>query len=101
MNSLKLFSEPVQSPSAAQMPRINSLMHRVLYAKDAERRPIALLDQLLDFVEDPPAGITDRWQAGADLCAQHGIRTSRMSIWRLYRQCVRLGRVRPSRLLAA
>jgi hypothetical protein len=37
------------------------------------------------LLEDPPPGMADRWQAGAELCAEHGIPTSRMSVWRFYR----------------
>jgi hypothetical protein len=43
------------------------------------------LDELLFFLDDPPSGTGDRWQKGADLCQRHGIKTSRMAVWRFYR----------------
>jgi len=68
-----------------KVPRLNSLHHRLRHAKDAEGRPIALRDELLFFLDDPPAGTGDRWQEGADLCQRHGIQTSRMSVYRFFR----------------
>ena len=68
-----------------KVPRLESLLHRLQHAKDADGRPIPLLDELLFFLDDPPPGTGDRWQEGADLCASRGIPTSRMSVWRLYR----------------
>ena len=53
-------------------------------ATDADGQPIPLRDELLFFLEHPPKGTGDRWQEGADLCASHGIQTSRMSVWRFY-----------------
>jgi len=72
-------------PTPLKVPRLDSLLHRLQHAKDADGQPIPLLDELLFFLDDPPPGTGDRWQAGADLCATHGIATSRMSVWRLYR----------------
>ena len=72
-------------PTPLKVPRLVSLLHRLQHAKDPDGRPIPLLDELLFFLDDPPPGTTDRWQAGADLCATHGIATSRMSVWRFYR----------------
>lgn len=72
-------------PKPPKIPRLDSLLHRLQHAKDPDGQPIPLLDELLFFLDDPPPGTTDRWQAGADLCASHGIATSRMSVWRLYR----------------
>jgi len=74
---------PGQTP--LKVPRLDSLLHRLQHAKDADGQPIPLLDELLFLLDDPPPGTTDRWQLGADLCASHGIATSRMSVWRLYR----------------
>src|ERR1700761_4554553 len=68
-----------------KIPRLDSLLHQLLHAKDADGQPIPLLDELFFFLDDPPLGTADRWQKGADLCQSHGIETSRMSVWRLYR----------------
>ena len=67
-----------------RVPRLASLNHRLLHAKDADGRPIPLRDELLFFLDDPPPGTGDRWQKGADLCQGHGIKTSRMSVYRFY-----------------
>ena len=67
------------------VPRLTSLQHRLLHAKDADGRPIPLRDQLLFFLDDPPPGTRDRWQGGAELCQKYGISTSRMAVWRFYR----------------
>jgi hypothetical protein len=67
-----------------RVPRLRSLAHKVLHARDADGKPLALHDELLFFLESPPEGTRDRWQKGADLCAGHGIETSRMSVWRFY-----------------
>jgi hypothetical protein len=72
------------APRPPKIPRIESLLHRLLHAKDAGGQPLALLDELMLFLDDPPEGTGDRWQKGADLCESHGIKTSRMSVWRLY-----------------
>ena len=66
-------------------PRLNSLEHRLRHAKDADGKPMPLVDGLLCFLNDPPPGTGDRWQKGADLCANHGIKASRMAVWRFYR----------------
>jgi hypothetical protein len=81
-------SDPNQNLPAApplKVPRLDSLLHRLQHAKDADGQPIRLLDELLFFLDDPPSGTGDRWQEGADLCQSHGIPTSRMSVWRFYR----------------
>jgi len=57
-------------------PRLESLHHRLKTAKAPDGQPFPLLDELMVFLEDPPPGTPDRWQAGADLCADHGIPTS-------------------------
>jgi hypothetical protein len=69
----------------ASVPRIESLHHRLLNAKAPDGEPLPLLDELMVFLEDPPPDTGDRWQAGADLCAAHGIAASRMAVWRMYR----------------
>ena len=76
-------TQPPATPPA--VPRLASLKHRLQHAKDADGRPIPLLNELLFFLDDPPSGTRDRWQEAADLCQQHGITTSRMSVWRFYR----------------
>ena len=68
-----------------KVPRLDSLLHRLQHAKDADGKPVPLYDELLAFLDDPPPGTGDRWQKGADLCRRHGIETTRMSVWRLYR----------------
>jgi hypothetical protein len=70
---------------AARVPRLHSLEHRLEHARDANGQPIALRDELLFLLDDPPANTVDRWQAGADLCARHGIQTSRVAVWRYFR----------------
>jgi hypothetical protein len=77
--------KPTPSPRRLKIPRLESLDHRLQHAKDAAGQSIPLRDELLFFLDDPPPGTGDRWQQGADLCASHGIETSRMSVWRFYR----------------
>ncbi len=67
--------------SSPKVPRIESLHHRLTNAKDADGQPLALLDELMVVLEDPPSGVGDRWQAGADWCAAQGIATSRVAVW--------------------
>ena len=84
-------SEPNQpndtppSKRRLKIPRLESLEHQLRRARDADGRPVPLVDELLFFLDDPPPRTRDRWQKGADLCARHGIQTSRMSVWRFYR----------------
>ena len=90
MNSLDFDSSPETNQNQPattplKVPRLDSLQHRLQHAKDADGQPIPLLDELLFFLDDPPPGTADRWQQGADLCESHGIKTSRMSVWRFYR----------------
>ena len=75
----------MNTKSTPSIPRIESLHHRLKNAKDASGQPVALLDELMVFLEDPPPDVGDRWQAGAELCAAQGVPTSRMSVWRFYR----------------
>ena len=75
----------ISSPS---VPRIESLHHRLLTAKGPDGEPLGLLDDLMVFLEDPPTDIHDRWKAGVELCAEHGIVTSRAAVWRFYRAYV-------------
>ena len=82
MASMNLSGSHLPPP---KIPRIESLQHQLQNAKDSDGHPIPLLDELFFFLDDPPSGTRDRWQAGADLCHDHGIKTSRMSVWRLYR----------------
>jgi hypothetical protein len=76
--------ETRSAPAPLKVPRLDSLLHRLRTAKDAGGQPIPLLDELLFFLDDPPQGTGDRWQIGADMCEAHGIKTSRMSVWRFY-----------------
>jgi hypothetical protein len=81
-------SKPNEKPPRSippAVPRLDSLQHRLQHAKDADGKPVPLLDELLFFLDDPPPGTGDRWQKGADLCEGHGIKTSRMAVWRFYR----------------
>ena len=78
-------NEDTTGPTLKRVPRLASLLHRLQHAKDADGQSIPLFDELLFFLDDPPPGTADRWQAGADLCQGHGIPTSRMSVWRFYR----------------
>jgi hypothetical protein len=68
-----------------KIPWLTSLLHQLRHARDANGQPIPLLDKLLVFLDDPPPGTSDRWQDGANLYATHGIKTSRISVWRFYR----------------
>jgi hypothetical protein len=68
-----------------KVPRLDSLHHQLQTARDADGNPLPLVDDLLFFLDDPPPGTGNRWEAGAELCAEHGIITSRMSVWRFYR----------------
>ena len=77
-------SENLPGAKPKRVPRLASLKHRLQHAKDADGQPLELHDELLFFLEDPPEGTRDRWQAGADLCESHGIKTSRMSVWRFF-----------------
>jgi hypothetical protein len=72
-------------PGPVKVPRLVSLHHRLQRARNADGQRIPLVDELLFFLDDPPPGTGDRWQAGADLCERHGIKTSRMAVWRFYR----------------
>ena len=90
MNSLNFDSSPETNQNQPattllKVPRLDSLQHRLQHARDADGQPIPLLDELLFFLDDPPPGTAARWQEGADLCESHGIKTSRMSVWRFYR----------------
>ena len=71
-------------PAPNKVPRLNSLLHRLQKTAGPEDEP-SYLDQLMIFLEDPPAGITDRWKEGAAMCAAWGITSSCASVWRLYR----------------
>ncbi|HEX4140281.1 MAG TPA: hypothetical protein VHY09_08035, partial [Candidatus Methylacidiphilales bacterium] len=79
------------SPRVA-VPRLNSLLHRLQKAQGPEDEPY--LDQLMIFLDEPPKGVTDRWKAGAEMCAAWGIKTSGTSVWRLYNSYLIEWRVR-------
>ena len=74
------------------VPRKESLHHRLKTAKDANGKPLLLLDELMVLLEDPPPDVGDRWLAGVAFCAGHGIETSRPSVWRFYHAHVVLWR---------
>jgi hypothetical protein len=65
-----------------KVPRLNSLLHRLQHAPGQGDE--SCLDQLMIFLHDPPDDITDRWKAGAEMCAAWGITCSGTSVWRLY-----------------
>jgi len=65
------------------VPRLDSLLHRLQHAPGAEDS--SYLDQLMIFLDDPPPGVSDRWKEGARMCADWGIPSSSVSVWRLYR----------------
>ena len=65
------------------MPRLNSLLHRLQKNPGPDDEPY--LDQLMIFLDDPPDGVTNRWTAGAEMCAKWGIATTGPSVYRLFR----------------
>lgn len=65
-----------------QVPRLNSLLHRL--QKNAGPEDDPYLDQLMLFLDDPPSDVRDRWKAGAEMCAAWGITCSGTSVYRLY-----------------
>lgn len=78
-------NESLRTSKPKRIPRLASLEHRLDHARDADGQPIPLRDELLFFLDDPPQGTGDRWQKGADLCESHGIKTSRMPVYRFHR----------------
>ena len=77
--------ETLPRATRKRIPRVDSLLHRLQHAKDADGQPIPLHDELLFFLDDPPPDTGARWQKGAALCESHGIKTSRMSVYRFFR----------------
>lgn len=69
-----------------KVPRLKSLLHRLQQTPGPEEQPY--LEQLMIFLDDPPAGVGDRWARGAEMCTAWGIATSGASVWRLYRSYV-------------
>jgi len=80
------------SPPPVKVPRLNSLLHRLQKNPGPDDEPY--LDQLMIFLDDPPDGVTDRWKAGAEMCAAWGVTTSGTSVWRLYHSYLIEWRVR-------
>jgi hypothetical protein len=76
------------------IPRSDSLLHRLLHAPAQEGD--SYLDQLMIFLDDPPAGVGDRWKQGAEMCSSWGISCTGASVWRLYRSYVVIWRSRPA-----
>ncbi len=66
-----------------KMPRLKSLLHRLQQTPGPDEQPH--LEQLMIFLDSPPAGVTDRWKEGAAMCTAWGIATTGASVWRLYR----------------
>ena len=53
------FPEPNDNPpqpTPPKIPRLDSLLHRLQHAKDADGQSIPLFDELLFFLDDPPPG---------------------------------------------
>ena len=74
------------------VPRLDSLLHRLQHAPGAEDD--SYFDQLMIFLDDPPADVCDRWKEGAKMCGDWGIPCSGASVWRLYRAHVLEWRLR-------
>jgi hypothetical protein len=81
------------------VPRLDSLLHRLQHAPGADDE--SYLDQLMIFLDDPPAGTRDRWKEGAKMCGDWGIACSGASVWRLYRSHVLEWRLRLAQEAAA
>ena len=47
-------NQPATTPRG--VPRLDSLHHRLQHARDADGRPIRLLNEILFFLDDPPPG---------------------------------------------
>jgi hypothetical protein len=71
-----------KSPSSP-VPRLNSLLHRL--QKAPGQKDESYLDQLMLFLDNPPAKSGDRWIKGAEMCAAWGITCSHTSVYRLFR----------------
>src|ERR1017187_5192530 len=76
-------NQPNSEFPPVSVPRLDSLRHRLQHAPGAEDQ--SCLDQLMIFLEDPPAGVRDRWKEGAKMCGDWGVACSGASVWRLYR----------------
>jgi hypothetical protein len=70
-------------PSPAPVPRVNSLLHRL--QKAPGQKDESYLDELMLFLDNPPANSGDRWIKGAEMCAAWGITCSHTSVYRLFR----------------
>ena len=81
------------------VPRLDSLLHRLQHAPGGEEE--SYLDQLMIFLDDPPADVRDRWKEGAKMCGDWGITCSGTSVWRLYRSHVLEWRLRLAQEAAA
>jgi hypothetical protein len=79
MKNKRTMSSPIS------IPRSGSLLHRLQHAPEPEEGAQPYLDQLMIFLDDPPAGVRDRWKKGAKMCAAWGITCTHTSVWRLYR----------------
>ena len=71
-----------KSPSSP-VPRLNSLLHRL--QKAPGQKDESYLDQLMIFLDNPPANSGDRWIKGAEMCAAWGVPTSDTAVYRLFR----------------
>jgi len=72
------------SPPPVKVPRLNSLLHRLQKKKTPSPDDEPYLDQLMLFLEEPPQDVTDRWKAGAEMCAAWGVATSGPAVYRLF-----------------
>ncbi len=69
--------------SPSPVPRLNSLLHRLQKAPGQEDG--SYLDELMLFLDNPPAKSGDRWKKGAEMCAAWGVPCSHASVYRLFR----------------
>ncbi len=69
--------------TSSPVPRLNSLLHRL--QKAPGQKDESYLDQLMIFLDNPPAQSGDRWVKGAEMCAAWGITCSHTSVYRLFR----------------
>jgi len=92
-------NQPISDLPPVSVPRVDSLLHRLQHAPGAEDQ--SCLDQLMIFLDDPPAGARDRWKEGAKMCGEWGIPCSGAAVWRLYRSYAIEWRLRLAREVGA
>jgi hypothetical protein len=69
--------------TSSPVPRLNSLLHRL--QKAPGQKDESYLDQLMIFLDNPPAKGVNRWQKGAEMCAAWDVSTSDTAVCRLFR----------------